>query len=466
MVNQMDDFSAQSKRHEEQLDLSYKKQNGIFYTDCSLASLIIEDLDIPKNSIILDPCCGTGSFLISAINKGYSQVLGADLDEKAIDEFSGYLTKARVIVGDTLFTDAKSILEKLQIEHKVDYVIGNPPYATIDSLSKYKGREPDFIEAVATSGKNLFIAALIRAFEYIKEGGVISYIIPKNFLHVSSYSPLRKKILETKTILSIIDIGAYFRNVRGEQVILTIQNSSPSDNSIVFKQLSDKEFINLTRIKQSMYTDEIFIFNNTIDLSFYSRMNASYLKLSDISSGYVGRGKSKDSNAISGKDIRKFGLKKRPSPIHGNRLFIQNIYSSESGIMACRGGSLEASETVTVFTDGNEDMISYVLGILHSRLCNYYLYRFCFNKSKMTMHADAKYLKKIPFRIADSQQFSKLTTIVSLIEKETYLSLAWLKYLEELNELVYDIYCLPDHEIELIEREMKVVQSKRWFLND
>jgi len=112
--------------------------------------------------------------------------------------------------------------------------------------------------------------------------------------------------------------------------------------------------------------------------------------------------------------------------------------------MACRGGLLEASETVTVFTDGDEDMISYVLGILHSRLCNYFLYRFCFNKSKLTMHTDAKYLKKIPLRIADSNQFSKLTNLVSLLENEQYLSLAWLKYLEELNKLVYDIYCLSE----------------------
>lgn len=466
MANQIDNYSELSKRYEEQLDVSFKKQHGIFYTDYSLASLIIDDLKIPKNAIIFDPCCGTGSFLISAIEKGFSNVYGADLDETAIKKFSKFLTEARVIVEDTIFADALVTLNKLKIDKKVDFVIGNPPYSAITSFPNFNGKEANFIKAVSSSGKNLFIAALLRAFDYLKEDGVISYIIPKNFLHVSSYNPLRKEILKTKTILSVVDLGAYFNNVRGEQVILTIRNSYPSDNSIIFKQFRDNNFINLTSIKQSAFVDEILILNNDIELSLYSKIDASYLKLKDISSGYVGRGKSKKTNAISGKDIRKFGLKKNASPTSGNKIFIQNIYSSESGIMACRGGLLDASETVTIFTDGDEDMISYVLGILHSRLCNYYLYRFCYNKSKLTMHTDAKYLKKIPLRIADPNEFSKLTNLVSLLENEHYLSLTWLQHLEDLNKLVYKIYCLSDDEIQLIEQEMRGIQSKRWSLND
>ena len=56
----------------------------------------------------------------------------------------------------------------------------------------------------------------------------------------------------------------------------------------------------------------------------------------------------------------------------------------------------KVDEIVRSFTDGDEKMCRYILGILHSRLCNLFLYKYCYNYSKLTMHTDAKYLKKIP----------------------------------------------------------------------
>ena len=85
---------------------------------------------------------------------------------------------------------------------------------------------------MSDSGNNLFVAALMRAFEIVKENGIVSYIIPKNFLHVAGYSLLRRTLLEEKTIISIIDIGAYFKNVRGEQIILTVKNCVADKNCL------------------------------------------------------------------------------------------------------------------------------------------------------------------------------------------------------------------------------------------
>ena len=59
----------------------------------------------------------------------------------------------------------------------------------------------------------------------------------------------------------------------------------------------------------------------------------------------------------------------------GNKVFIQNIYSAEAGIIAAFGGDMEATQTVTVFTDGDEKMCRYILVILHSLLCKLFLYK-------------------------------------------------------------------------------------------
>ena len=175
----------------------------------------------------------------------------------------------------------------------------------------------------------------------------------------------------------------------------------------------------------------------------------------------MGRGKSLSENAITGKDIRKFGFKNLSVPKKGNLVFIQNIYSAESGVIASFAGELEATQTVTVFTDGDEKMCRYVVGLLHTRLCNYYLLKFCYNNSKLTMHTDAKYLKKIPL-MKNESTFNQIVNIVKLLENIEYMSSSWFQSLEDLNNLVYDTYNITIDERTYIDGEMKKMQSKRW----
>lgn len=168
-----------------------------------------------------------------------------------------------------------------------------------------------------------------------------------------------------------------------------------------------------------------------------------------------------------GNDIRKFGYKKISIPNDdGSQIFIQNIYSAEAGVIAAFGGTLEASQTVTIFTDGDPKMCRFILGILHSRLCNFFLYKYCYNSSRLTMHTDAKYLKKIPLPLHNSSDFSKFFTkilpIVAELEKDEYLTQKWFDDMERLNKAVYKIYKLNNELSKYIDKEVQKVQSKRW----
>ncbi|MDD5014705.1 MAG: N-6 DNA methylase, partial [Atribacterota bacterium] len=368
MNNIATEYTTAMIEYEKQLEGAYKKSNGIFYTDLSLASKILEELDVFEFSTVLDPCCGTGSFIIASIKKGIKNIFGADHDKNAITICNSYVNKANIKVADTIGNDGVTTLKKLKTGGKVDFVIGNPPYAPLIDGIYIKASDYVFLRKVSDSGNNLFVAALLRAFELVKQGGVISYIIPKNFLHVASYSLLRREILRGKTIVSIIDIGAYFKNVRGEQIILTIKNSVSSNNFILIKKLIDNQFINMSSVEQNFFTDEILLFNSEHEFSIYKKMKSSYQILKDVCTGYVGRGRATSNGAVAGKDIRKFGYKNIPLPESGNRVLVQNIYGAEAGIIAALGGDLDAAETVTVFTDDDEKMCRYILGILHSRL--------------------------------------------------------------------------------------------------
>lgn len=459
----IDDYSFRSNDFENSLDDDYKKKNGIFYTDVQLAIEIVKELDISFKSVVLDPCCGAGSFLYAAMSNGCVNVYGADLVDKAVKMCKSLTSIQTIKKCDTLGKKGKDVLKTLGLKERVDYVIGNPPYAPMEKDIVINTDDYDFLRSVKDAGSNLFIAAIYRAFELTKDEGYISYIVPKNFLHVRSYSVLRREILNNKRIVSIIDIGAYFSGVRGEQIVLTLQNFPKLENKIVIKRLANDGFVECCTVPQAFYKDEILLFKSEEEYSIYCKMHKPYKKFSDICTGYVGRGRSTSTDAVAGKDIRKFGFKDRDVPKKGNQVFIQNIYSAESGIIASFAGNYEASQTVTIFTDGDEKMCRYIVGILHSRLCNFYLLKFCYNSSKLTMHTDRKYLANIPLVKDDTtKEFSQLIEAVKALEKLKYMGSDWFDMLDSLNELVYKIYNIDENEAAYIDNEMLSIQSKRW----
>ena len=459
-----DEYSSKSSAFEKAMDGVYKKNHGVFYTDFKLSKLILEYLEVDTDKSILDPCCGTGSFLCASLEKGFNKVYGADLDLNAVKlcrKFTGLSLNVKKM--DTLGENGSRVLKALNLKDKVDYVIGNPPYGSLDKNIVIETNDYLFQRKVKDSGNNLFVAAMYRAFEMVKSNGIISYIIPKNFLHIYSYASLRKFILHDKKILSVIDLGACFSSVRGEQILVTLKNSFPENNRIKILKFVDGLFKEKCVVEQSFYSDEILLFQSDAEYNIYKKLEDTYLKFSDICTGYVGRGKSKSLDAVSGKDIRKFGFKNHTIPQKGNQVFIQNIYSAEAGIIASfAGNELEASQTVTVFTDGDEKMCRYMVGILHSRLCNFYLIKFCYNSSKLTMHTDAKYLKKLPLKRDDDILFDQLVNLVKAIESIEYMSEDWFEMLESLNVLVYKIYGISSDEIRYIDKEMFALQSERW----
>ena len=117
-----------------------------------------------------------------------------------------------------------------------------------------------FRRDVRESGDNLFVAALLRAKEMVSENGIIAYIIPKNFLHVKTYSLVRRVFLRDFNILSVIEVGRYFKSVRGEQIVLIAQKGKSANHKISFKKLTDNCFSLQTKIDQDFYKDEITIF--------------------------------------------------------------------------------------------------------------------------------------------------------------------------------------------------------------
>jgi SAM-dependent methyltransferase len=103
-----------------------RRRGGIFNTPLDVASAACEAL-IDRPGVVLDPSCGTGTFLVAARDRlralGCTSVslIGIDVDPAAIEVARARVPEARFIVGDGLaWTE------------RVDFVVGNPPY--VDGL--------------------------------------------------------------------------------------------------------------------------------------------------------------------------------------------------------------------------------------------------------------------------------------------------------------------------------------------
>lgn len=453
-------FEEKSIKYEKSLDEDYKKNNGIFYTDIELASSMVEFLNIPQEASIIDPCCGTGSFIHSLQVNAYENVFGCDFDMKTVNKCRALTGSTNIKKIDTIGKDGDTILKKIEHE-KFDYVIGNPPYAPLGKDVSINASS-DFISKVKGSGSNLFVAALYRAFELAKKDGIISLIIPKNLLHISSYKSIREILLKEKKIISIIELGIHFKTVRGEQVVLTLKNDYEEDNKIKYYTYNHGKITFMSEVAQDYYDDEIIVFTDNEEVSIYDKLKGSYEQLGEVCADTIKRGRDKSKNAVRGKQIRKFGFKDMEIPSDGNQIFIQNIFSAEAGITASFGGNLKSAETVTIVKLENTKMCKYVLGLLHSRVCNYFLIRFGFNNSRLTIHTDAKYLNSIPI-VIDDDAFEKVVDIVNKMETVEYMDEEWYKLNEQLNDIIYNIYELNVNDKNYIEKEMRKISASKWY---
>ena len=455
------EFIIKSTLHESELDNKYKKDNGIFYTDLELANAIVDFLKIPKSAKIIDPCCGMGSFLFSLKKHGYKYLYGCDFDELTVTQCKKATNMRNISCIDTLGNEGKDVLNRIGKE-EFDYVIGNPPYAPINGDTELKANAK-FIKLVKESGNNLFVAALYRSFEICKKNGIVSVIIPKNLLHISSYKKIRRELLKNKRLLSVIELGIHFKTVRGEQIVLTFQNGPANENDeIEFYRYEKGKIDFMSSVPQAYYKNEIIVFTGIDEVPIYNKLKTSYQSLGEVCSEYIRRGHDKSEDAVTGKQIRKFGFKNRNVPESGNQIFIQNIFSAEAGITASFAGDLKPAETVTIVKMESEELCKYILGLLHSRVCNYFLIRFEFNNSRLTIHTDAKYLNQIPI-VVDNIAMDDVIDIVNQMEEVEYMSAEWFELNETLNAIVYDIYQLSEEDKKYIETEMRKISARKWY---
>ncbi len=232
------DFSEISKSLTSNIDKNVKKNNGIYFTPPSVIKVNIEYLSsyLKKDIKILEPSCGSCEFINALLKENKSfKITGIENNKQIYDRVKDLYDKDNV---EIIYYDFLKWLP----EEKYDLIIGNPPYFVMNK----KSVENEFYEYF-DGRPNIFILFIIKCLKLLKEDGILSFVLPSNFMNCLYYDKTRKYIENNFTILNILECNNDFIETKQETVIIVLQNKKPT--------IKSKFIINVSNY--SIFADEI-----------------------------------------------------------------------------------------------------------------------------------------------------------------------------------------------------------------
>jgi len=219
-----------SSEYEASLSDSYRNKEGIYYTPLSIVcDLLRPHKQDVSSKTFCDPCCGSGNFIIRAIDLGFKpeNVFGYDTDpvavaltRKRIFEKTGYQSK------NILQADFLAIASKINNLY-FDYIYTNPPWG-----KKLSRAEKELYGVLFRSGKNvdtstLFFCACLKC---LHKHGELGLLLPESFFNIATFENARSKSLALD-IQRLVDYGKPFKGLVTKALAIVLLNQTRDDDA-------------------------------------------------------------------------------------------------------------------------------------------------------------------------------------------------------------------------------------------
>lgn len=295
------DLDAKGKAFETFMDGFFRGAFGQFFTPREVVKMIVNVLPINNYSKVLDTSCGSGGFLLYALDKVRKQAdeyyedgtaehyrFWHDFAEKQlfgieINEQISRTAKMNMIIHDDGHTNVitydglkpqKHIIEDTGNPHfkenSFDFILTNPPFGStirsteLEEFDKFEltKKKPDFFDerfkntkiSIKANEKSeiLFIE---RAYQYLKvneqdfsKNGILAIVLPDGILTNSNLSYIREFIEEHFKYLAIISLPQHTFSVSDAGV----------KSSILFLQKYDKKQTEKIKVLKEKIKDESY----------------------------------------------------------------------------------------------------------------------------------------------------------------------------------------------------------------
>lgn len=447
---------------------------GSYYTPENVVEDLLCDVKGCFDKTILDPCCGTGSFLLNLNDFNPRNIYGYDIDETAV-----FIAKVNLLIKfkeeefkpNIFHLDYLNSNQNLfSLETKsmnFDYIITNPPWGSM--TKDYSDNFP------CIKSDESFSYFLVKAVKSLNVEGVVKFLLPESILNVKKHKDIRKFILENTSIEKITLYPNIFNGVLTKVVSIELKNSFKNKSVAIVKNRIE------TRVDISIFIqNEYNVFSiisdfDSIILNKINKPDHFYLDKSEWALGIVtGDNKSKLFNHIkedceriyTGKEVNKFILEKATKYIKFDKEKLQQVaperfyrakekivykFISKSLVFAYdNSGSLCLNSANILIPDTSYLSVKCIVAILNSDVIQFF-YSKKFNELKVLRGN----LLKIPLPKLDKESQDEITNYVDSI------LLGNRNIIEELNNYLYNFYKFSENEIKYIKGEIYGSPNKR-----
>ena len=197
----------------KQIDKIEKQNNGIYFTP---PATILRNLEILKPYMknvrrVLEPSCGSCEY-ITALCSQYPNldITGIEFNETIYQSIQ-YLATEKIMLYNEDFL-------KRQNSGGYDLILGNPPYFVM----KKQDVDPMFHDYF-DGRPNIFILFIIKSLNLLNENGILSFVLPKNFLNCLYYDKTRKYINGHYQIIDILECADDYIETKQDTIIVIVQ---------------------------------------------------------------------------------------------------------------------------------------------------------------------------------------------------------------------------------------------------
>ena len=433
---------------------------GLYYTKPVIVSEMLSDIRVLSGETLLDPCCGSGIFLLKVENVGLDQLYGIDNDPLAV-----MIAKANLMVKynessvypqiyqmDFLLHAASALGEQ-----KFDYIVTNPPWG----IEKGQLHSSDVIQSKEKA--SLFFT---ESFKFLNKNGIQHFLLPSSLMKIKVHADFRRFVTHETRMESLKCYRERFKGVFTDFISLKIsrkpvfgeQNYSVTSAK---NEVSSKKFVprsdDFCAIPMLSDRDEVII--GKVERLRHDDLSHSQWALGIITGNNAKVLKNRPAKGLepifTGKDIGKYSLKRASRYVKYDRADFQQcakdefyrakeklVYKFVSSRLCFTYDDkqrlfLNSANILIPEVDGMS--IKTVMAFLNSALFNFvYAKRF----------DDLKILKgnlsALPFPQITAEEDAQLTDLVERAlsgDKEAPL---------EIDSLIYSLYQLDSEEVSFI----------------
>ncbi|MBI2437113.1 MAG: N-6 DNA methylase [Candidatus Magasanikbacteria bacterium] len=462
-------FIYQSLLHEGK-----KSQNGSYYTPEMIVDEIIKDY-VKHNSKVLDPCCGTGQFLLafSEAIENPKNIYGIDIDEMAVriarlNILIKYKNKdfaPNIVCKNTLLEIGNYDLFSLNDENIRDFdvVATNPPWGVHFSKIDTEKLKTSFPEITSFESFSYFLK---KSIDLLHDGGMISFILPESILNVKTHKDIREIILKNTSIKKVSYLDRVFKNVFTSVIRLDLEKNKNNNNQVVIQ----KESETYTAEQAKWKNNHNFIFDihaNNIDTSIIDRIfSTKHTTLTNQADWALGIVTGDNDSFITsekrdgfeeiykGKDVEKFILGEPANYINFEPEKFQQVAPVERYRAKEKLIYRFISKNLVFAYDDKQKLTLNSANIVIPRIQNYSvkvivallnssLYQFIFQKKFSSIKVLRSHIEQMPLPLWESNIFNKIEKMVDdIINNGTEF--------ENLDNYIFNEYSLSPKEITYI----------------